>query len=621
MMRFLICRFFIVVVLPLFASAASAQLGDSAAVYELDEWTIDWTHRDRLEVSAHRIMRVNRSAGADVGRIRIWDTFFQRLLEFEGRVLDTTGTVLFTVGKDGVRAIAPFSEFRLFSGDVVRAVDLVAPRPPYIVEARWTVRISDPFFFPDWVLGDRWPRRTASYSVAVPHGEEIRYRVMDPALVQSIDRTARRDVTVWTLTDWSPSAGAIDPDDATGALPLLHIAPARFRVEGVRGGTASWAELGRWFWELSSDRLELTDKQKKQVEAHVVDLVGKRARASALKEWISEQWRYVAIEVGLGGWRPNKARDVFVNRYGDCKDMVYLWVAMMRHLGLEAHPALVRARNPKPIVSDFPKDWFDHVIGMAIIGGDTLWADPSDPRYPLGTLPRRCESRWALVFGEFGGELVRTPALEAQQSRFTVHCDGSLRSNGDLDFTARTIAGGHFARRLPVHGELDLKAAVAVILGIATPSVDGFLDSLDVIDANTIAAYMQGTIHGWALVGPRQIQLRPSVAGWAANDTLASRPDPGAAEFPRVVAETLIVRFAPGWQPELWPMADSLSLPEGFFEEPIMHTFGDDVLTVYRTLESHAIGRTDEERAAAELLARQYRTARNADWLFRRVGE
>jgi hypothetical protein len=583
-----------------------------AAVYELDQWSLDWSPVHGLRVEAHRIVRVNRSSGADVGRIRIWDTFFQRLRGFEGEVRDTNGNVIFKVGKDDVRPIAPFTEFRLFSGDVVRAIDLVAPQPPYIIEARWTVEIDNPFFWPDWVISDNYPRRHAVYEVAIPKDRSIRYQQAHPALTQEADRRPRRKVMVWELHDWMPP----DQDGTVGAVhtPLLHVAPLEFRVGRHKGRTDTWDALGRWYWSLTSGRIKLKKDQIAAVEDRLSDYVGARAQASALKDWISDNWRYVAIEVGIGGWRPHHARDVFVNRYGDCKDVVFLWVAMMRQMGLNAYPALIRARDPSPIDPEFPKDWFDHVVGVAVINGDTLWADLSDARYPLGTLPRRCESRWALMVGEFGGKLLQTPARTAYDNWLVTRTDGVLTPEGDLEFSTRVLASGHFARRLPLRGELDHAVAPAVILGIAPTAVEGTAERFEAVAPDSIEAHLSGTIRGWALTSRKQIQLRPRIGGWVNADSLAGRPDPGAVEFPEMVFDTLAIRFPPGWAPDFWPAAAFHSEEQGEMGE--VSSFVDGTLTIVRRLSWHALDRSEETRQAAGRLRRAFRKAQDAEWLF-----
>ncbi len=597
------------------APARSGVAWDSyPAVYDLDEWSLDWSPTHGLTIEAHRVVRVNRSSGSVAGQIRIWDTFFQRLKSFEGSVRDTLGRVLYTAGLNDVRSIAPFSEFRLYSGDVVRTVDLAAPQAPYIFEARWVVEIDNPFFWPDWILGDGFPRRRAVYRVAVPPGQGVHFKQVLPELSKKFEKQARREVTTWELRDWVIPQISAENHTIT---PLLYVAPEEFRVGSVKGRTDSWDALGRWYWALTANRLGLSKDQMKDVNKRLSEVVGARAQAAALKDWVSDDWRYVAIEVGLGGWTPHRAQEVYANRYGDCKDLVFLWVAMMRERGLEAYPALIRARNPLPIDVGFPKDWFDHVMAVAIIDGDTLWVDPSDPRYRLGTLPPSCEARWALVVGEFGGRLLQTPSRSGDENRQVVRCTGALDERGNLEFNVVITAKGHFAQMLPFHGNLDPQGKVAVVLGVAPPAIKGTLDDINVLSSDEVALHLKGRIIGWAVAGPKRMVVRPRLGGWMATDTLLGRPNPGYVEFPEDIYDTLVIDFPAGWIPELWPSAPDDSSAGGLFHERCDFTRGQ--MTLSRRLKWDRSDRSDEERMASARLRGDYRAAANAEWVFRKA--
>ncbi len=71
----------------------------------------------------------------------------------------------------------------------------------------------------------------------------------------------------------------------------------------------------------------------------------------------------MAIEIGVGGYQPHPAADVFKNKYGDCKDKATLLITMLGHIGLRGYPALVGTRGD--IEAD-PKTptlaTFDHMI-------------------------------------------------------------------------------------------------------------------------------------------------------------------------------------------------------------------------------------------------------------------
>jgi hypothetical protein len=399
------------------------------------------------------------------------------------------------------------------------------------------------------------------------------------------------------------------------AVPLLYVAPVEFRVGRRKGRTDSWEALGKWYWDLTSKRLGLDDNQLDRVDERLQDIVSERAQAAALKDWVSDNWRYVAIEVGLGGWQPHPAEEVFDNRYGDCKDVVFLWISMLRARGLDAYPALIRSRRPLPIDATFPKDWFDHVVAMAVINGDTLWADPSDHRYRLGTLPRSCESRWALVVGEFGGRLVRTPCRPARENRRVVYCEGQIDEEGNLDFEARLTSSGHYAQLLPIDAAMNPVMAAAAVLGVAPPALEASLDPVQAVSADEVRAVVRGRILGWALTGQKRLIVRPRLGGWMAADTLAGRAEPGRTDFPQMVFDTLAIRFPKGWAPELWPAAEFRSETGGEFGEA--RSFENGKLVLVRHVRWEQCERDESARRTAARLRASYREAGNAEWVFR----
>src|SRR5260370_17286965 len=97
--------------------------------------------------------------------------------------------------------------------------------------------------------------------------------------------------------------------------------------------------------------------------------------------------RYVAIEVGIGGYQPHPADAIFHNRYGDCKDKVTLLSTMLHEIGIESYYVLVDDRRGI-VIPDVPSPAGNHVI-LAIrlpenVPSANLYAIVDDPK--LGRL-------------------------------------------------------------------------------------------------------------------------------------------------------------------------------------------------------------------------------------------
>ena len=173
-------------------------------------------------------------------------------------------------------------------------------------------------------------------------------------------------------------------------------------------------------------------------------------KIKALAVFAQRDIRYVAIEIGIGGYQPHPAREVFTNRYGDCKDKVTLLGAMLREAGVKSHYVLVHSRRGV-VTPEAPSALsFNHMIVAVELPtedreralfatrdherlGRLLFFDPTDPVTPLGYLPPRLQAGHGLLVGDDGGELVEMPLLPPRGNRllrsgkFRFTEDGSLR--------------------------------------------------------------------------------------------------------------------------------------------------------------------------------------------------
>ena len=60
-------------------------------------------------------------------------------------------------------------------------------------------------------------------------------------------------------------------------------------------------------------------------------------RIKVLARFAQRDIRYAAIEIGIGGFQPHPASQVFSNRYGDCKDKATILSAMLAQIGVKSY--------------------------------------------------------------------------------------------------------------------------------------------------------------------------------------------------------------------------------------------------------------------------------------------
>jgi hypothetical protein len=177
-------------------------------------------------------------------------------------------------------------------------------------------------------------------------------------------------------------------------------------------------------------------------------------KMNALAQFVQHDIRYVAIELGIGGSQPHPATDIFVHRYGDCKDKATLLSSMLHEIGLDSYYVVINSQRGS-ITPEMPAhDGFNHVI-LAIklpVGltdaslvatmqhprlGRILFFDPTNELTPFGQIGGHLQANSGLLVTPDGGELVQLPKQPStmngirRRAKLTLDPTGGL--HGDVE--------------------------------------------------------------------------------------------------------------------------------------------------------------------------------------------
>lgn len=92
---------------------------------------------------------------------------------------------------------------------------------------------------------------------------------------------------------------------------------------------ATWDDHASVYTGLSWPRLTANPEIKATVTELTQTCRTDLEKIQAIASYDRNSLTYVAIAVGVGGYQPHAAQEVFKNRYGDCKDMSALLVCML----------------------------------------------------------------------------------------------------------------------------------------------------------------------------------------------------------------------------------------------------------------------------------------------------
>lgn len=160
-----------------------------------------------------------------------------------------------------------------------------------------------------------------------------------------------------------------------------------------------------------------------------------RARARTLYDWVRRNVRYVALFIGQSPAVPHRAADVLANRYGDCKDHVALYGALLSAVGIRSEPALIALGSvyTLPAVPGYGSGAINHVITW--LPDLNLYADATAASVEFGYLPLTDMDRPTLLVDS--GTLARTPAVQPLSRDARLQVDVAAGGTAALSYWVR----------------------------------------------------------------------------------------------------------------------------------------------------------------------------------------
>jgi lipoprotein NlpI/transglutaminase-like putative cysteine protease len=122
----------------------------------------------------------------------------------------------------------------------------------------------------------------------------------------------------------------------------------------------------------------VNDDELRGIVARLRALPTNEERVTAALEFVQSEIRYFSVSLGESSHRPAAPDIVIKRRYGDCKDKSFLLMSLLKEVGIESRPVLVRLGGRKALEKMLPSpQLFDHVIVQATVDGAVFYLDPT----------------------------------------------------------------------------------------------------------------------------------------------------------------------------------------------------------------------------------------------------
>jgi transglutaminase-like putative cysteine protease len=352
-----------------------------------------------------------------------------------------------------------------FEDDMFRVAQAPGGDPGGIIAYEYEQRMRPYVTEKTWYFQEEIPHLSQSFTLELPPGYTFATTWANHPAVEGAD--LERQHWRWEMNgtpaidlDRVPMSPA--PESLAGRMTVHYAAP------GLATSTDNtWKGIGEWYSQLSKDRLVASPEIATKAQELAAGKSDFYDKTEAIAEFVQTQVRYFAIEVGIGGYQPHAAADIFRHRYGDCKDKATLVSAMLSTVGI--HSALMIVDTERGVIDpespslvgnhaiaaiEVPEGYSSprlHSVVTAKSGRRYLIFDPTWEKTPFGQLEHGLQGSYGILMEGSDSQIIQLPVLDPvlntvrRTATFHLASDGVLKGTvtekrfGDLSESRREV--------------------------------------------------------------------------------------------------------------------------------------------------------------------------------------
>jgi predicted transglutaminase-like cysteine proteinase len=553
------------------AAPVSAYDEKVSAVVLYSDTTVTVLSENRIRRHVREVYKVLRPEGRERGRVAVYFNPSRKITSLHAWCIPAQGKDYEVKEKDAIELAAPAEGGYLVNDTRYRVLNIPAPDPGNIVGYEYEVE-EQPFWLQDvWFFQTRDPVRESHYSLQLPAGWVFKASWLSHEEVKPDESGSTLQ---WSLTDIREIRPEPDMPPWQGLAGQMVVSFFPAGGSSQKNAFTDWQQMGQWYANLVGGRMDASDAIKKETATLVSGKNQSLQKMRSIAQFVQHDIRYVAISLGIGGWQPHAAPDVFLHRYGDCKDKATLMRTMLREVGIDSYHVVINSERGSIVQDSPPHNAFDHVIVaiklpddvqdpslVAVIQhpklGRILFFDPTNEFIPLGQIGGYLQDNYGLLVTADGGELVKLPEQPAATSGVQRVANLTLNLQGTLTGDVRESRLGDRAafERATLRDTASTTDKLKPIETVLSGSLSNFqVTKASLINANLTdqALGLDYTFQSLNYARPvgNLVLVRPRVLGIKSSGILETKePRKFAVEFggPERDTDTFDIALPPGY--------------------------------------------------------------------------
>ena len=407
---------------------------------------------DKIRIQVREAYKILRPSGREYGMAAVSFNPHKKINGMRGWCIPASGKDYEVKDKEAIEIALPKIEGSELISDVKeKLLRVPAPDPGNIIGFEYEEEIQPMVLQDMWDFQREIPGREIHYSLQLPPGWEYKASWLNYA--ESKPAQAGGNQWQWVVNDVKAirKEEEMPPLDGVAGQMVVSFFPSG---GPALNGFRNWQEMGNWYRNLTNGRRDSSAEVKQQAATLTAPAAAPVDKMRALAKFVQHEIRYVAIELGVGGFQPHPAADVLSHRYGDCKDKATLLSSMLSQIGVESYYVVINSERGS-VTAETPANVgaFDHVVlaiklpsnlsDSSLVAtmqhprlGSLLFFDPTNELTPFGQIGGYLQANYGLLVTPDGGELVALPrqpsAMNSIERTGSLTLDGSGTLRGEV---------------------------------------------------------------------------------------------------------------------------------------------------------------------------------------------
>ena len=412
---------------------------DAGAVILLDEANLEIFSGGAMafsQLNRRMMVKILNERGYKYANITVPYSGSSEISNIRARTILPNGRIV-TLPEKEIYDITLYPNFVFYSDVRAKRFTMPAVEKGCVIEYSWRKIVRNFTYWTSWQFQHDDPTLIACYSVRCPSEWEIEWKTfgLEMKIVPEIEKVPKgfKATRKWEVRDLPALVPEVGMPPGSGDIAHIMFSPV---------GMSEWDDIAKWFQDLAGDRWIPHKPIRDFVDKLLQDADTSEEKLERIFKFVRDNIRYIAIDTGIGGYQPHFASSVLRNRYGDCKDMMTLTIAMSYAAGIEVNPVLISTwQNGEVDTSLASQAHFNHAIAVATLPDSSeVWMDATEKTCPFGELPWYDQNRLVLVVSKSGkAVLKRTPYFVANDNQshrcWQIQIDSTGAAQGSVTMT------------------------------------------------------------------------------------------------------------------------------------------------------------------------------------------